>query len=320
MLIDKSHRSWITFTVVAFVVAAAYYTFYSQAAYRGGGNGPSGGSWSGLTFGIIGYSMMIFCGLLGVRKHFRIWRLGRVQGWLRAHIWLGLLAYPLILFHAGLKFGNGVSFWLMVLFTIVLVSGIFGIIMQNLVPRTMLDRLPAESTFEQIPQVIETMRREADRLVGNYCGPLGVESMEPEGADRMPGGMSGTMLTQGAVKGRVAHARGEGTGGPVEGSGPLKAFYLEVIRPFLSREYSEETKLAVPQSSMALFEHTRTLLPAALHEALRDLESICEERRQLKLQERLHFWLHCWLFLHAPLSYALLVLSAFHAVKATFYY
>ncbi|MCZ7648595.1 MAG: hypothetical protein M5U26_25600 [Planctomycetota bacterium] len=318
MLIDRSHRGWITFTVLVFVLSGAYYSYYAHASSMSGGNGPSGGTVTGLAYGIVAFTMMVFCGLLGVRKHFRIWRLGRVQGWLRAHVWLGLLAYPLILFHAGMRFGNGLSFWLMVLFSIVIVSGLFGIIMQNLVPRTMLDRLPAESTYEQIPDVIESLRREADRLVGGVCGPLGVET-EGEEEDRLPGGAASRMRTEGAVKGRVGHARGPSQG-VQEGSGPLKAFYLEVVRPFLGQTFMAQAKLAVPQSSIAVFEHTRTLLPDTLHESLRDLESICDERRQLALQMRLHFWLHCWLFLHAPLSYALLVLSVFHAIKATFYF
>ena len=40
-----------------------------------------------------------------------------------------------------------------------------------------------------------------------------------------------------------------------------------------------------------------------------ELQAICEERRQLAVQRRLHHWLHGWLLIHVPLSYALLLLS-----------
>ena len=49
------------------------------------------------------------------------------------------------------------------------------------------------------------------------------------------------------------------------------------------------------------------------------LEELCERRRQLALQQRLHFWLHNWLWLHLPLSVALLVLLAAHVLFALRY-
>jgi hypothetical protein len=49
------------------------------------------------------------------------------------------------------------------------------------------------------------------------------------------------------------------------------------------------------------------------------LEAICEERRELAQQKRLHHWLHGWLLVHVPLSLALLLLSAAHAVLALRY-
>jgi hypothetical protein len=56
-----------------------------------------------------------------------------------------------------------------------------------------------------------------------------------------------------------------------------------------------------------------------MHEALHDLEVMCEERRQLARQRRLHRWLHGWLLVHVPLSYALLLLSAVHAFQSLRY-
>jgi len=60
-------------------------------------------------------------------------------------------------------------------------------------------------------------------------------------------------------------------------------------------------------------------MPVAAHDVLRDLEGICEERRQLLVQRRLHLWMHGWLLVHVPLSFALLVLTAVHAVLSLRY-
>ena len=46
---------------------------------------------------------------------------------------------------------------------------------------------------------------------------------------------------------------------------------------------------------------------------------MCEERRLLREQERMHFWLHSWLLVHVPLSAALLVLGAAHVVMSLYY-
>ena len=46
---------------------------------------------------------------------------------------------------------------------------------------------------------------------------------------------------------------------------------------------------------------------------------VAAERRDLAVQRRLHHWLHGWLFVHVPLTAALLVLLAAHAVLALRY-
>jgi hypothetical protein len=65
-----------------------------------------------------------------------------------------------------------------------------------------------------------------------------------------------------------------------------------------------------------MFQQLRVLLPQNLHSSVDDLENICEEKRQLDRQRRLHKILHGWLLVHIPLSYALLLLGAVHAVMA----
>jgi hypothetical protein len=65
-----------------------------------------------------------------------------------------------------------------------------------------------------------------------------------------------------------------------------------------------------------MLQQLRILLPQNLHSSVDDLENICEEKRQLDKQTQLHKLLHGWLLVHIPLSYALLLLGAVHAVMA----
>lgn len=317
MLIDKSHQKWLVATTLLLIGAYVAYVMYVRNSYANGGTGPHGATWPGLAFGIAGFVLMLFCGLLGVRRKVRVWRLGRATTWLKAHIWLGLLAFPIILFHSAMSLGNMLTLWLMILFIIVEISGIVGVILQNLVPRSMLEMCKAETTFEQIPYVIGVLNQEAVKIVSSVCGPL----EEPKPEEELPGSdVRSQIKSDGRVQGKeVKHAKGKPTG-PVEGAGPLKNFYLDEIKPFLERKYLKTSSLATPQRSDAVFAHTQTLLPATLHGPLSDLKSVCEERRQIALQERLHLWLHLWEYFHIPLSYLLLVLSLYHVIVATFGY
>ena len=317
MLIDKSHTKWIAATLLLLALAYVAYAAYAKAAYAAGGAGPSGATLPGLGFGIAGFALMLFCGLLGARRKVRVWRLGRATTWLKAHIWLGLLAFPLILFHSGMLLGHALTLWLMLIFIVVEISGIVGVLLQNLVPHSMLEMVKAETTFEQIPYVIEVLQREAAKIVSSVCGALEepkLETPETPASDLRSG-----IKTDGRVQGKEVKSKGKNAG-PLEGSLPLKNFYLDEIKPFLLREYHPRSSLATPQRAEAVFAHARTLLPATLHESLVDLKSVCDERRQIAVQERLHLWLHLWEYIHIPLSYLLLALSFFHVLVSTFGY
>src|SRR5271167_3738841 len=100
MRIDRTHRPWVLSTVALAMIGTVVYVFYAVETP----GGPRGGSALGLTFGIAGYALMLYAGLLGARKRVPTWRIGRAKTWMRGHLWLGLLSLLLILFHAGFVF------------------------------------------------------------------------------------------------------------------------------------------------------------------------------------------------------------------------
>ena len=97
MLIDAEQRRAAALTAVVTGVLTATYMYYDRVSSYG----PSGGSWPGLAYGVAGTTAMVVAGLLGARKKVRSWRIGSARLWMQLHIWLGVLAVPLILFHAG---------------------------------------------------------------------------------------------------------------------------------------------------------------------------------------------------------------------------
>ncbi len=323
MRIDRTHRAWAFASLAMLVVSAIVYVIYALHAPQG----PRGGSAIGLLFGVIGFNFMIFAALLGARKRVPTWRLGRAQAWMRGHLWLGLLALPMILFHGGFHFGGALTRALMWLLIVTVASGVFGAALQHYIPPRMTSAVPLETIYDEISHVRLLLCEEADRAVEAVCGNLGIAKPSGEENQRAGGFTALRPIAAAAVPLRTSAAVSAGASAAVataaelillsqEESAPLRSFYLNEMRPFLERPGKRSQRLADAATASSAFASLRTLLPAAAHAALTDLEGICSEAHQLALQERLHRWLHGWLLVHIPLSLALIFLGTLHAVMA----
>lgn len=297
MRIDQTHRNWLMTSVVILLVAGIIYIPYNEITL----GGAAGGTVIGIIYGSVGLGFMIFAGLLSLRKRFPVWRMGRAQTWMRGHLWLGLISYPIIFFHSGFSFGHGaLTFWMMVLFTIVIISGLVGAALQHYMPRMVTQMVPMETIYGDSSHVVRDLQEEAERIVGDVCGPVVAMSATAASAS----GMSISTVVQVMDKAAVAE---------------MQRFYENEMLPYLKNAGARGSALANSNTAGAMFKNLRTLLPTAVHEALNDLENICYEKRQIDLQAKLHRFLHGWLFVHIPLSYALLVMGAIHAVVALRY-
>src|SRR5438034_3817273 len=133
MKLDSTQRSWFFLSVAILAACLAIYVPYALTAARGS----TGGSALGLAFGIVGFAFMLFAAALGARKRVPTWRLGRAQTWMRGHLWLGLLALPMILFHGGFHFGGALTRALMWLLIVTVASAVFGAALQHSIPPRM---------------------------------------------------------------------------------------------------------------------------------------------------------------------------------------
>jgi hypothetical protein len=150
-------------------------------------------------------------------------------------------------------------------------------------------QVQVETMYEQIPSYVKRLGEEATRAVSEVCGPVGEQP-----------------ATDNKAKAKE----------PLEGSEPLKQFFLNEVVKYLA---SGEGRLGTLASRSAVFSHLKMLVPPTLHATLTQLEDLCEERRQLAVQVRLHHWLHGWLVVHLPAAAALLLLSVVHAVASLYY-
>ncbi len=160
-------RAWFGSVTLATLVAVGWYVTANWQT----GRLPGGSSLAGFSFGVAAGLIILFEFLLWPRKKVRAWRIGSAQSWLRAHIWLGLLSVPLAVLHSGFGLGGQLSATLMILFILVIASGIFGLAMQQWLPRMMLEHIPAETIYAQIEHVSTLSCLSAEELVLATCGP-----------------------------------------------------------------------------------------------------------------------------------------------------
>jgi hypothetical protein len=307
----RHSRIWIILSLLILGVSTVGYFAYAAAAPHGA----SGGSWQGLTFGSVGTATIVFAWLLTVRKWRRSARVGKAYTWLQGHVYLSIVSYPLILYHAGFHWGGLLTSVLMWAFTICYFSGVVVLIVQQIIPRLLLEEVPLETIYEQIDQVARKNLEAADEMI---------ESQVLE-AVTVPQGADGPFQSVGEP------AANPGT--PAE----LKRFYDRQVRPFLAFGLADGSKgqaaavvaawtssaahllLAKPRPTAPTvqeFTACRSTLPQHLHEVLETLEGYVEERRQFALQRRMQHMLHGWLLLHVPASWVMMVLIPLHGVMA----
>jgi hypothetical protein len=112
---------------------------------------PNGGSWLGYTYGTIGFGLIGWLAWFGIRRR-RYGGQTPLEGWLSAHVYLGIALIVVATLHTGFRFHWNVHTLAFVLMTIVIVSGIFGAFA--------FLRYPAMMTANRAGSTLKTMSAE----------------------------------------------------------------------------------------------------------------------------------------------------------------
>jgi len=270
-------------------VGAVLTAVYVASALHGGFQ--HGGSPAGIAYGIFGTVAILVLLAFGVRKRWYRSTWGTLDGWLQSHIYLGLLSALVIFFHSGFRFQDRVAVAAFVTLGVVVASGFVGASLYTSVPRR-LSEVESDLTPAELSAQIQQLADGMARIAGSRSQPF-QEVCRGLLAESLPGRLAGwkLMLTsRGAGTKRAAAGGSSGSGG---GGGPAPwAVHL-------------------------------TRVPPAEQEDLRQLLVLSRQRSELLerliAQQRYRNLLGAWLYLHVPLSIALLALVAAHLV-AVFYY
>ena len=241
----------------------------------------TGGSQVGLWFALAGGVCLVLVALLAVVRRLPgcVW-LGPRQTWLRIHLWFGTLGGVLIVCHTGWHLGGPFEWVLYGLFLLTLATGYLGWAVQHFLPGRLTGDVACEVPYDQIPHLVDELVRRADLL---------------------------------AKKIQAATL-------PEPTLAALNRFHEELVRPFLVRAQSWPAGLASAGKVDEVFDKVLARVGAdPVAGELAELRTYCQERRALASQERGMFWLHAWLYVHVPLSVAMLVLMLVHAGMTLYY-
>jgi len=87
---------------------------------------PNGATFVGLLYGVLGLLAILLLMYYGIRKRTYNTTFGTLKGWLSFHIYIGVLTLVIVPMHAGFKFGINVHSLSFLLMAIVVLSGLFG--------------------------------------------------------------------------------------------------------------------------------------------------------------------------------------------------
>jgi hypothetical protein len=325
-IFSRVHIPWFIFVTLATLFACLLYvsTFEPQRlapAWRVAhltGDNPGyvnvGGTPLGLIFGSISFAIFVFAGLLGLRKKVAVWPIGTVQRWLRAHIWLTLLTIPLVILHTGFRLGGPMTTLLVVLYAVVMISGIYGLILQHRLPRLMKEKFPNETVYEQIPHIRARLCASAEQMRGTLPRPSSTRvhsyaAITGESGATIPANFAVSSAEVGSIA--ITDAASEVA---------LAAFMDRQVLPYLQARRGKRAGLRNNRYSEDVFRVLKLRVASQYRGQVEVIEAWCDERRLLDLQTRFQHWLHGWLFVHVPLSYLLILMTAWHAFVTLFRY
>ena len=137
-ILEYARFRWFKSALWLSILAGAAYLWHDPPLK------PYGGTWLGYTLGTVGALLILWLLWFGVRKRRYSSRLGTVQGWLSAHVYLGTALLVVGTLHTGFELGMNVHTLAYVLMVATVASGFYGVYIYLSVPGLMTSpaRLP----------------------------------------------------------------------------------------------------------------------------------------------------------------------------------
>lgn len=278
---------WVALAISSITIAA-YWLHDPQEP-------PNGGTLLGYTLGTLGALMILWLAWFGVRKRRYASTAGTVQGWLSAHVYLGIALLVVVLLHTGFQFGWNVHTLAFALLVVVIASGIYGVVVYLRYPGRMSTNRGGASRPELFDQ-LEDLDRRARRVASNLEDPFPDVVQSGIARTELGGTLWARFRGKDASRIMLPHSDASEL---VQNTG--QEAVLDWLADQQSRTTDAEAAARVGELS-ALLRNKRKLL------------------RQLREDLRLQATLELWLYAHVPLTVALLAALAVHILTVFLYW
>ena len=284
---NKRRYLWVSLLISAFAIAAYWINDPQEP--------PNGGTTLGYTLGTIAALMILWFTFLGVRKRRYSSTLGTVQGWLSAHVYLGIALVVIVLLHTGFQFGTNVHTLAFALMVLVVASGLYGVVIYIRYPERLSknrDGANRSELYDQLGDIDRRSKRIAETL------PQEFQELVTSGISRTLLGGSVWARLRGKDQSQVVLQRGGGSE-VVANAGQEAA--LDWLAEQQSR--SDDPEVAAPIGELsALIRNKRRLL------------------KTLTEDMRLQATIEVWLYVHVPLTAGLLMALGVHIITVFMYW
>lgn len=143
-LLEYRRYRYLKLSLLLVIAAVIAYALHRPAL------GTYGGTWLGYVLGTVSAIIVGLLLWLGIRKRSYA-GIGTVQGWLSAHVYLGISLIVLATLHTGFKFGWNVHTLAYLLMLGVIASGFYGLYAYLRFPRKLTENL-GEDSFDNLIQ------------------------------------------------------------------------------------------------------------------------------------------------------------------------
>tara|TARA_R110000787_G_scaffold29844_1_gene80680 strand:- start:38 stop:901 length:864 start_codon:yes stop_codon:yes gene_type:complete len=255
------------------------------------GQPKNGGTWFGYTIGTVSALLILFLMYFGRRKRDYFSTFGTVKGWLSAHIYLGTALLVLATLHTGFQFGLNVHTLAYALMVFAIVSGFYGAWAYVYLPVQKRENLKAISTEEYF-QSIEDFDRQIVKLAIDL--PEKLSLMINSALERTE--LGGTLVNQLSVKD--------------------KSNLMVNDRILANKNQSTCINLLVVELAKVTDQQRATQLKKII-----DLFGSRQRALKVLRQDIKHnAFLQLWLYIHVPVSFALLAALITHIVAIFIYW
>ena len=283
-------------------IGLALATIIAYAWHTPAGAPPNGGTPLGYTLGTLGALLILWLMWFGIRKRSYRGSIGTLRGWLSAHVYLGTALVFVGLLHSGFQFGWNVHTLALVLMLAVIFSGFFGVFAYVRYP-TLMTRNRQDATRDAMLEEIGEIDQNALMLADSVDPKIHAIVLRSIENTKLGGGVWSQLTARDdseAALARLREAVAQREQQKKQGTREMPTMFAMV--DFLAGNAGNDQQ----------------------SEGLRKLIDLLSRKKSLasRVARDIQFQalMEIWLYIHVPLSFALLAALAAHIVSVLFYW